>query len=109
MTAGTAPEAIIQSENLLCKYVNLQLVNAKPQECLKGTVGAILLENPAGDTGLTYPGLLHETAKVFGLRSKKLRLCLDDAKAEGITNDSSLKLLNTKTIYIHVLPRTAES
>ncbi|XP_032893153.1 isoleucine--tRNA ligase, cytoplasmic [Amblyraja radiata] len=109
VTAGTAPEAIIQSENLLCKYVNLQLVNAKPQECLKGTVGTILLENPAGDTGLTYPGLLHETAKVFGLRSKKLRLCLDDAKAEGITNDSSLKLLNTKSIYVHVLPRTAES
>ncbi|XP_062923638.1 isoleucine--tRNA ligase, cytoplasmic [Mobula hypostoma] len=109
VTVGTAPvEAITQSDNLLCQYINLQLVNAKPQECLKGTVGAVLLENPAGQTGLTYSGLLHETAKVFGLRSKKLRLCLDDANTKGITNDSSLKMLNTKTIYVHILPRTAE-
>ncbi|XP_069793365.1 isoleucine--tRNA ligase, cytoplasmic isoform X2 [Narcine bancroftii] len=110
VTTGTVPvEATKQSDNVLCNYVNLQLVNAKPQECLTGPVGSILLENPAGHTGLTYPGLLHEVAKVFGLRSKKLRLCLDDAKAEGITNDTSLKMLNMKTIYVHVLAGTAES
>ncbi|XP_072438231.1 isoleucine--tRNA ligase, cytoplasmic isoform X2 [Chiloscyllium punctatum] len=110
VTSGVTPaETVMQTDTLLFQYVNLQLVNAKPQECLNGTVGALLLENPAGQNGLTYADLYHEAAKVFGLRSKKLRLCLGDTKAEEITDDSSMKMLNMKTIYIHVLPTTAEA
>ncbi|XP_072328733.1 isoleucine--tRNA ligase, cytoplasmic [Scyliorhinus torazame] len=110
VTSGVAPaEAVMKTDTMLCQYVNLQLVNAMPQECLKGTVGALLLENPVGQNGLTYPDLLHETAKIFGLRSKKLKLCLNDTKAKEITTDSPMKMLNMKTIYIHVLPPTAES
>ncbi|XP_059505809.1 isoleucine--tRNA ligase, cytoplasmic isoform X2 [Stegostoma tigrinum] len=110
VTSGFTPaEAVMKTDTLLFQYVNLELVNAKPQECLKGTVGALLLENPTGQNGLTYAGLYHEAAKVFGLRSKKLRLCLGETKAEEITNDASMKTLNMKTVYIHVLPTTAES
>lgn len=46
-------------------------------------VGTLLLENPVGQNGLTYQGLLHETGKVFGLRSRRLKLFLDEALTEG--------------------------
>lgn len=52
-------------------------------ECVKGTVGTLLLENPPGQNGLTHQGLLYETAKVFGLRSRKLKLFLNEAQTHG--------------------------
>uniref|UniRef100_A0A8C3PZ69 isoleucine--tRNA ligase n=1 Tax=Chrysolophus pictus TaxID=9089 RepID=A0A8C3PZ69_CHRPC len=83
VTTGSAPALISSPDALLCQYINLQLVNAKPQECQKGTVGTLLMENPVGQNGLTYHGLLHETAKVFGLRSRRLKLFLDEAETQG--------------------------
>uniref|UniRef100_A0A8C3E3Q3 Isoleucine--tRNA ligase, cytoplasmic n=1 Tax=Corvus moneduloides TaxID=1196302 RepID=A0A8C3E3Q3_CORMO len=77
-------------------------------ECQKGTVGTLLMENPVGQNGLTYKGLLHETAKVFGLRSRRLKLFLDEALTHEITKDVSMKNLNMKTLYVHVMPTTAE-
>uniref|UniRef100_A0A8C3H895 isoleucine--tRNA ligase n=1 Tax=Chrysemys picta bellii TaxID=8478 RepID=A0A8C3H895_CHRPI len=88
VTSGSAPALINTHDTLLCQYINLQLVNAKPQgTCLKGVVGTLLMENPVGQNGLTYQGLLYETAKVFGLRSRRLKLFLDEAQTQG-------KLLN---------------
>uniref|UniRef100_A0A8C3VLB3 Isoleucine--tRNA ligase, cytoplasmic n=1 Tax=Catharus ustulatus TaxID=91951 RepID=A0A8C3VLB3_CATUS len=83
VTAGSAPALPSSPSALLCQYINLQLVNAKPQECQKGTVGTLLMENPVGQNGLTYKSLLHETAKVFGLRSRRLKLFLDEALTHG--------------------------
>ncbi|NXW91906.1 SYIC protein, partial [Alopecoenas beccarii] len=80
VTTGSAPALLNSPDALLCQYINLQLMNAKPQECQKGTVGTLLMENPVGQNGLTYQGLLHETAKVFGLRSRRLKLFLDEAQ-----------------------------
>ncbi|NXK50139.1 SYIC protein, partial [Chauna torquata] len=108
VTTGSAPALINSPDALLCQYINLQLVNAKPQECRKGTVGTLLMENPVGQNGLTYQGLLHETAKVFGLRSRRLKLFLDEAQTEEITKDISMKNLNMKTVYVRVIPTTAE-
>ncbi|XP_058701495.1 isoleucine--tRNA ligase, cytoplasmic [Poecile atricapillus] len=108
VTAGSAPALPSSPSALLCQYINLQLINAKPQECQKGTVGTLLMENPVGQNGLTYRGLLHETAKVFGLRSRRLKLFLDEALTQEITKDVSMKNLNTKTLYVHVIPTTAE-
>uniref|UniRef100_A0A8C3H816 isoleucine--tRNA ligase n=1 Tax=Chrysemys picta bellii TaxID=8478 RepID=A0A8C3H816_CHRPI len=82
VTSGSAPALINTHDTLLCQYINLQLVNAKPQ-----VVGTLLMENPVGQNGLTYQGLLYETAKVFGLRSRRLKLFLDEAQTQG-------KLLN---------------
>ncbi|XP_039337243.1 isoleucine--tRNA ligase, cytoplasmic isoform X1 [Mauremys reevesii] len=82
VTSGSAPALINTHDTLLCQYINLQLVNAKPQECLKGVVGTLLMENPVGQNGLTYQGLLYETAKVFGLRSRRLKLFLDEAQTQ---------------------------
>ncbi|NWH33715.1 SYIC protein, partial [Chloropsis hardwickii] len=79
VTAGSAPALPSSPGALLCQYINLQLTNARPQECQKGTVGTLLMENPVGQNGLTYKDLLHETAKVFGLRSRRLKLFLDEA------------------------------
>ncbi|XP_066474326.1 isoleucine--tRNA ligase, cytoplasmic [Tiliqua scincoides] len=107
VTSGLAP-ASNSPDGFLCQYINLQLVNAKPQECLNGVVGTLLLENPVGQNGLTYQGLLHETGKVFGLRNRRLKLFLDEALTEEITNEISMKTLNTKTLYVHVAPTTAE-
>ncbi|XP_030314113.1 isoleucine--tRNA ligase, cytoplasmic isoform X1 [Calypte anna] len=108
VTTGSAPALISSPDALLCQYINLQLMNAKPQECQKGTVGTLLMENPVGQNGLTYQGLLHETAKVFGLRSRRLKLFLDEAQTHEITKDISMKNLNMKTVYVHVIPTTAE-
>ncbi|NXI87445.1 SYIC protein, partial [Rhipidura dahli] len=108
VTAGPAPALASSPAALLCQYINLQLINAKPQECQKGTVGTLLMENPVGQNGLTYKGLLHETAKVFGLRSRRLKLFLDEALTHEITKDVSMKDLNMKTLYVHVIPTTAE-
>ncbi|XP_005531879.1 PREDICTED: isoleucine--tRNA ligase, cytoplasmic isoform X2 [Pseudopodoces humilis] len=108
VTAGSAPALPSSPSALLCQYINLQLINAKPQECQKGTVGTLLMENPVGQNGLTYRGLLHETAKVFGLRSRRLKLFLDEALTQEITKHVSMKNLNTKTLYVHVIPTTAE-
>ncbi|NXI48488.1 SYIC protein, partial [Galbula dea] len=108
VTSGPAPALISSPDALLCQYINLQLMNAKPQECQKGTVGTLLLENPVGQNGLTYRGLLHETAKVFGLRSRRLKLFLDEAQTQEITKDISMKNLNMKTVFVRVIPTTAE-
>ncbi|XP_064524219.1 isoleucine--tRNA ligase, cytoplasmic [Pseudopipra pipra] len=108
VTAGSAPAQLSSPAALLCQYINLQLMNAAPQECQKGTVGTLLMENPVGQNGLTYKGLLHETAKVFGLRSRRLKLFLDEALTHEITKDVSMKNLNMKTLYVHVIPTTAE-
>ncbi|NXI16819.1 SYIC protein, partial [Irena cyanogastra] len=108
VTAGPAPALASSPSSLLCQYINLQLINARPQECQKGTVGTLLMENPVGQNGLTYKGLLHETAKVFGLRSRRLKLFLDEALTHEITKDVSMKNLNMKTLYVHVIPTTAE-
>ncbi|XP_066414089.1 isoleucine--tRNA ligase, cytoplasmic isoform X2 [Molothrus aeneus] len=108
VTAGPAPGLPSSPSALLCQYINLQLINAKPQECQKGTVGTLLMENPVGQNGLTYKALLHETAKVFGLRSRRLKLFLDEALTHEITKDVSMRNLNMKTLYVHVIPTTAE-
>ncbi|KAK1334692.1 hypothetical protein QTO34_005700 [Cnephaeus nilssonii] len=108
VTAGAAPSVIDSPPALLCQYVNLQLLNANPQECLLGTVGTLLLENPLGQNGLTYEGLLREAAKMFGLRSRKLKLFLNESQMDEITEEIPLKTLNTKTVYVSVFPTTAD-
>ncbi|KAK2499084.1 hypothetical protein MC885_010103, partial [Smutsia gigantea] len=108
VTAGSAPAVTDSPGALLCQYIDLQLLNADPQECLKGTVATLLLENPLGQNGLTYEGLLCEAAKVFGLRSRKLKLFLNEAQMDEITEEIPMKTLNTKTVYVSVLPATAD-
>uniref|UniRef100_A0A4W3HP64 Isoleucine--tRNA ligase, cytoplasmic n=1 Tax=Callorhinchus milii TaxID=7868 RepID=A0A4W3HP64_CALMI len=99
VTCGASPAEIPSTDTLLCQYTNLQLVNAKPQECLKGSSASLLLENPVGENGLSYLGLIQETAKVFGLRSRKLKLCLGDSRAEEIKVSSTFLMdgLNSPT------------
>lgn len=43
------------------------------------------MENPPGQNGLTHQGLLYEAAKVFGLRSRKLKLFLNETQTHGET------------------------
>uniref|UniRef100_A0A8C0KPI7 Isoleucine--tRNA ligase, cytoplasmic n=1 Tax=Canis lupus dingo TaxID=286419 RepID=A0A8C0KPI7_CANLU len=83
VAAGSAPAVVDGPSTALCRYINLQLLNAGPQECVKGTVGTLLLENPPGQNGLTHQGLLYEAAKVFGLRSRKLKLFLNETQTHG--------------------------
>ncbi len=54
-----------------------------PVECQTGDVATLLLMNPAGKNALHFPDLLHETAKVFGLRGRKLVLYLNEELTEG--------------------------
>uniref|UniRef100_A0A8C0PSF6 Isoleucine--tRNA ligase, cytoplasmic n=1 Tax=Canis lupus familiaris TaxID=9615 RepID=A0A8C0PSF6_CANLF len=108
VAAGSAPAVVDGPSTALCRYINLQLLNAGPQECVKGTVGTLLLENPPGQNGLTHQGLLYEAAKVFGLRSRKLKLFLNETQTHEITEEIPMKALNMKTVYVSVLPTTAD-
>ncbi|KAM6214637.1 isoleucine--tRNA ligase, cytoplasmic [Rhynchocyon petersi] len=108
VTAGSAPTLINSTSSLPCRYINLQLLNTEPQECLMGRVGTLLLENPVGQNGLTYQGLVCEAAKVFGLRSRKLKLFLNEMQINEITEEIPMKTLNMKTVYVSVFPTTAE-
>uniref|UniRef100_A0A9J7YU49 isoleucine--tRNA ligase n=1 Tax=Cyprinus carpio carpio TaxID=630221 RepID=A0A9J7YU49_CYPCA len=108
VTSGSSPADASSSDSLLCPYVNLQLMNASPAECQTGDVATLLLMNPAGKNALHFPDLLRETAKVFGLRGRKLVLCLNEELTEEL-KASSLDTLNTKTLYVKVLPTTAEA
>uniref|UniRef100_A0A3B5ME83 Isoleucine--tRNA ligase cytoplasmic ubiquitin-like domain-containing protein n=1 Tax=Xiphophorus couchianus TaxID=32473 RepID=A0A3B5ME83_9TELE len=106
VTSGpSSPGAVPTADTLLCPYVNLLLCNAQPAECQAGDVGTLLLVNPVGQNELDHSGLLSEAAKVFGLRSRRLKLYLD----QDFTTESSVKSLHTKTLYVRVFPTTAEA
>uniref|UniRef100_A0A667ZSX0 Isoleucine--tRNA ligase, cytoplasmic n=1 Tax=Myripristis murdjan TaxID=586833 RepID=A0A667ZSX0_9TELE len=87
-SAGSSPgpDTTTTPDTLLCPYVNLQLCNAQPAECQTGEVGTLLLVNPLGQNGLDHMGLLSEAAKVFGLRSRRLKLYLDQDLTQGKKN-----------------------
>ncbi|KAI1890396.1 hypothetical protein AGOR_G00153290 [Albula goreensis] len=100
VTSGGSPPESPSSDPLLCPYINLQLLNAQPAECQSGDVGTMLLANPVGQNGLTHSGLLHEAAKLFGLRGRRLKLYLDEALTEEVTENTPVKALNTKTVLL---------
>uniref|UniRef100_A0A6Q2X8F8 Isoleucine--tRNA ligase, cytoplasmic n=1 Tax=Esox lucius TaxID=8010 RepID=A0A6Q2X8F8_ESOLU len=84
VTSGSSLSSSPSSDSsLVCPYVNLQLANCQPAECQSGDVGTLLLVNPVGPNNLSHDALLSETAKVFGLRSRRLKLYLDDALTQG--------------------------
>ncbi|XP_061688549.1 isoleucine--tRNA ligase, cytoplasmic [Syngnathoides biaculeatus] len=109
MTDEASPGAATSVSALVCPYVNLILCNAEPAECKTGQVGTLLLVNPVGQNGLNYSGLLTEAAKVFGLRGRRLRLYLDQDLSQELQADSSVNSLDTKTLFVRVLPTTADS
>lgn len=110
VTSGSSsPGPAPTTDTLLCPYVNLLLCNAQPAECQTGEVGTLLLVNPVGQNGLDYSGLLSEAAKVFGLRSRRLKLYLDQDLTQELPSDASVKSLDTKTLFVRVLPTTAEA
>ncbi|MEQ2168462.1 hypothetical protein GOODEAATRI_014654 [Goodea atripinnis] len=80
----SSPSAVPTTDTLLCPYVNLLLCNAQPAECQAGDVGTLLLVNPVGQNELDYSGLLSEAARVFGLRSRRLKLYLDQDLTNGL-------------------------
>nr|XP_057911034.1 isoleucine--tRNA ligase, cytoplasmic [Doryrhamphus excisus] len=108
-TDSSSPGSAPTASALLCPYVNLVLCNARPAECQTGEVGTLLLVNPVGQNGLDYSGMLSEVAKVFGLRGRRLRLYLDQELSQAVPADSPVKSLDTKTLFVRVLPTTAES
>uniref|UniRef100_A0A3Q3J6Z2 Isoleucine--tRNA ligase, cytoplasmic n=1 Tax=Monopterus albus TaxID=43700 RepID=A0A3Q3J6Z2_MONAL len=110
VTSGSSsPGHVPTTDALLCPYVNLLLCNAQPAECQTGEVGTLLLVNPVGQNGLDYSGLLSEAAKVFGLRSRRLKLYLDQDLTQELPTDSTVKSLDTRTLFVRVLPTTAEA
>ncbi|GAA6107926.1 isoleucine--tRNA ligase, cytoplasmic [Tachysurus ichikawai] len=84
LTSGARPAEKNVSESLLCPYINLQLINACPAECQRGDVGTLLLANPADQNNLQPTAMITETAKVFGLRGRKLKLYMDEELKEGL-------------------------
>lgn len=68
-------------------------------------MGTLLLANPVGHNVLTHNSLLTEARKVFGLRSRRLKLYLDEDLTQGMreinitycshTDKNSIKLILT--------------
>uniref|UniRef100_A0A4W4E0F7 Isoleucine--tRNA ligase, cytoplasmic n=1 Tax=Electrophorus electricus TaxID=8005 RepID=A0A4W4E0F7_ELEEL len=85
VNSGASPTEMNAPDALMCPYINLQLINASPAECHSGGMGTLLLANPVGQNGLHYPGLLTETAKMFGLRGRRLKVYMDEDFTEGIS------------------------
>ncbi|XP_044159011.1 isoleucine--tRNA ligase, cytoplasmic [Bufo gargarizans] len=101
VTSGAAPVVPSNGGQLDCQYVNLRVLSTDTQ-------GTLLLQNPIGQNDLDYQGLYREVALVFGLRSRRFRLYLDAAMGGEVTQGTVLPDLHTKTLYVHVLPTTAE-
>lgn len=108
-TGPSSPGPAPAPDTILCPYVNLLLCNAQPAECQSGEVGTLLLVNPVGQNVLNLKGLFSEAAKVFGLRSRRLKLYLDEDLTQELSGDFSVKSFNTKTLFVRVLPTTAEA
>ncbi|XP_068599073.1 isoleucine--tRNA ligase, cytoplasmic [Brachionichthys hirsutus] len=109
-TSGSStPDLAPTRDTLLCPYVNLLLCHAQPSECQTGEVGTLLLANPVGQNVLDFSGLMSEVSKVFGLRGRRLKLYLDQDLTQELTASSSVKSLDTKTVFVRVLPTTAEA
>lgn len=70
----------------LCKSVKTARVCPHSAECLTGAAATLLLANPVGQNGLDFSGLLSEASKVFGLRSRRLKLYLDQDLSQGKMN-----------------------
>ncbi|XP_061147460.1 isoleucine--tRNA ligase, cytoplasmic [Syngnathus typhle] len=108
-TDVTSPGTATPGSTLVCPYVNLMLCDARPAECKTGQVGTLLLVNPVGQNRLDYSGVMSEAAKVFGLRGRRLKLYLDQDLSQELPVDSAVKSLDTKTLFVRVLPTTADS
>uniref|UniRef100_A0A4W4E1Q9 Isoleucine--tRNA ligase, cytoplasmic n=1 Tax=Electrophorus electricus TaxID=8005 RepID=A0A4W4E1Q9_ELEEL len=111
VNSGASPTEMNAPDALMCPYINLQLINASPAECHSGGMGTLLLANPVGQNGLHYPGLLTETAKMFGLRGRRLKVYMDEDFTEGM---SDLKLIPPQLggtecwkCTFHVVPSSA--
>uniref|UniRef100_A0A8C5DRC2 Isoleucine--tRNA ligase, cytoplasmic n=1 Tax=Gouania willdenowi TaxID=441366 RepID=A0A8C5DRC2_GOUWI len=103
----------LQSTFLFPRMLLFPFFNIRPEQLLtykvQCLVGTLLLVNPVGKNGLDNSGLLLETAKIFGLRSRRLKLYLDQDLSQELPTNSPIKSLDTKTLFVRVLPTTAES
>uniref|UniRef100_A0A674PEK4 Isoleucine--tRNA ligase, cytoplasmic n=1 Tax=Takifugu rubripes TaxID=31033 RepID=A0A674PEK4_TAKRU len=106
---SSSPGPAPTTSSLLCPYVNLLLCNAQPSECLTGVAATLLLANPVGQNGLDFSGLLSEASKVFGLRGRRLKLYLDQDLSQGKMNGEEYQTLDSKTLFVRVLPTTADA
>lgn len=122
------------SRLVLSKSVKTVHICPHSAECLTGAAATLLLANPVGQNGLDFSGLLSEASKVFGLRGRRLKLYLDQDLSQGkmsveeyqyvfadicdaiyhlcvpeLPADSSARTLDSKTLFVRVLPTTADA
>uniref|UniRef100_A0A674MS89 Isoleucine--tRNA ligase, cytoplasmic n=1 Tax=Takifugu rubripes TaxID=31033 RepID=A0A674MS89_TAKRU len=102
---SSSPGPAPTTSSLLCPYVNLLLCN----QCKQAVAATLLLANPVGQNGLDFSGLLSEASKVFGLRGRRLKLYLDQDLSQELPADSSARTLDSKTLFVRVLPTTADA
>ncbi|NWH79386.1 SYIC protein, partial [Piaya cayana] len=112
VTAGPAPAAPSAPAALLCQYINLQLMNAAPQAtCFPGTLNKLQLPCPTliyAHSSTIAPILQKGGGKSICNNTRRLALLSHSSTDLEITKDISMKNLNMKTVYVHVIPTTAE-
>ncbi|XP_071488561.1 isoleucine--tRNA ligase, cytoplasmic-like [Diadema antillarum] len=87
-----------------CKFINVELCDAKPALGARSTRGTVLLENPPGDFLLTVDQLVNHVRVIFGLHGKALALYRSRNKSNELNAKSvkSLMSLNGSTLYAYV-------
>lgn len=96
-----SPAPVVGGVQPCVKFVNVQLCNnLTAGEGRTGQQATVLLENPAGQNGLSADLLLAQVKIVFGLRGRRVQLFEDTKLTKPVTGQQKVAGLSGKTLYV---------
>lgn len=87
-----------------CRFINVELCEAKAELGATSQKGTVLLENPIGDFHLSYDSLLKQVKTVFGLQGKRVKLSKSRERKKALDSMTKEDILacHSKTLYSFV-------
>ena len=82
-SSAAVSKAATNGPTPFCKFINVELCDAKPSLGARSTRGTVLLENPPGDFLLSLDQLTNHVAVIFGLHGRKIKLYRSKNKNNG--------------------------
>ncbi|XP_070193742.1 isoleucine--tRNA ligase, cytoplasmic-like isoform X2 [Littorina saxatilis] len=99
-TPSLSPAPVVNGVQPCVKFVNVQLCgDLTAGEGRTGTQATVLLENPAGQHGLSADQLLAQVQSAFGLRGRNVQV-FEDAKLSKAVGGAKLGNVAGKTLYV---------
>ncbi|XP_023210883.1 isoleucine--tRNA ligase, cytoplasmic-like [Centruroides sculpturatus] len=95
----------IEKGPAVCRFVNVELCELKPQLGATNHRGTILLENPIGNFMLNGKELQKQVKTLFGLHGMKIGIYRNRDKQHEINNLSVEELLNLHMHTLYVFPQ----